>query len=197
VPGNSQVGCKIGPNYADTVGYSDYPGYPEFEEPPLDQGEQNSLPTIKTDLSADEIRARLLKLSKRGKLAGYNQEPQHGLVSVAAHGTPFDSELIAEFDEGELRFRLRLLPLMPIVFVVMLLVAIWPGLPLTDAFLSSFEWYARFEANTGILLWYWYLPLTILPTPFAIKSSLNKSRASAKESAIEATEKIGKAISAG
>jgi len=162
----------------------------------LDQHEENSIPAFATELSAEEVRARLTKMSKRGKLPGYesNVESTQAVASVVAHGTPFDSRLMLELCDGELRFSIKMTRLLPTIFAALLVVTIWPGLPLTDAFLSSFEWYARFEANTGIKLWYWYLPLTILPAPFMWVSALKKSRVSAHVSAIEAVEKMCKVL---
>ena len=84
---------------------------------------------------------------------------------------------------------------MPRVFAALLIVTIWPGLPLTDDFLSSFQWYEHFVGRTGIQTWYWYLPLTVLPAPFAFKGAIKKSKASAYESAIETIEKLGKVLS--
>jgi len=153
------------------------------------------LAPISTALTANEVNARLLKLSKGGKLPGYEGNPDHALAAVAAHGTPFDSKLYIHHDSGQLSFEIKLMQTMPIVFLVVIIVSIWPGLPLTDAFLNSFLWYERFQSNTGVQTWYWYLPLTVLPAPFMWKSAIAKSKASAKESAAEAIEKISKAIS--
>lgn len=133
-------------------------------------------------------------MSKRGKLPGYESDVSEGFAGVAAHGTPFDSRLMLHHSEGELGFELRLNPLMPRVFLILLIVTIWPGLPLTEGFLDSFTWYADLVARSGVKTWYWYLPLTVLPAPFAWKSAIAKSRASAFESAKETIGKIGEAI---
>lgn len=135
-------------------------------------------------------------MSKKGKLPGFDGAPPEGLVSVAAHGTPFDSRLILNNDDGQVTFDLKLITLMPRLFAVLLLVTIWPGLPLTDGFLASFTWYSDFEANSGIKTWYWYLPLTILPAPFAFRSAIKKSKSSSLQSANETIQKISKALAA-
>lgn len=163
----------------------------------MDHDADNPLPTLAIDLSADEIKNRLLKLSKRGKLAGFDAQCPDGLLSIAAHGTPFDSKLILNHHDGEVSFELKLLAMMPRIFALILIVTIWPGLPLTDDFLASFTWYESFMANIGFKTWYWYLPMTVLPAPFALKGAIKKSKSSAKQSAIEAIEKISKALGAG
>ncbi|PCI11483.1 hypothetical protein COB72_00760 [bacterium] len=152
------------------------------------------LPTISTNLDAQEVKGRLLKMSKRGKLPGYDGDCASGLLSVAAHGAPFDSKLIVNHQDGEVSFNFELIPMMPRIFAALLIITIWPGLPLTEGFLDSFTWYSDFVAKTGIKTMYWYLPMTILPAPFMWKSSLQKSKASAHESAIETVEKIDKVL---
>ncbi len=149
-----------------------------------------ALPRLETGLEPSEIKSRLSSLSKRGKLPGYEPDEQAALCSVAAHGTPFDSKLLLIHTDGTLRFECRLLPMMPRIFALLLVITVWPGLPLTDGFMSSFDWYTGMMAKLGIDKWHWYMPLTILPAPFAWRGAIMKSRASANESALEAIEKI-------
>lgn len=155
-----------------------------------DPNEKTSLPEVPTSHATDEIRARLRSLSKKGKLPGYEPDEPGAICSVAAHGVPFDSKLILRSGEGSVVFETRLLPTMPWVFAIVLIIAIWPGLPLTDSFLSSFDWYMSIMGSIGIDTWHWYLPLTVLPAPFAMRSAIRKSRSSARESALEQIEKI-------
>jgi hypothetical protein len=162
---------------------------------PLTDAADQSLPTIATQLGSEEIKGRLLKLSKRGKLAGYEPSCPNGLAAVAAHGAPFDSKLVLHHRDGEVSFELKMIALMPQLFVALLIVTIWPGLPLTEVFLDSFVWYTDFVAKTGIETWHWYLPLTVLPAPFAFKGAIKKSKSSAYESAIETIEKLDKVLS--
>jgi hypothetical protein len=152
------------------------------------------LPTLQINHPPDEVRARLTKLSKRGKLPGYESNEPGAVCSVAAHGTPFDSKLLVHLESNSLSFSCVLLPLMPRVFALILVVAVWPGLPLTDSFLSSFDWYNNLMGSIGIKTWHWYLPLTILPAPFAFRGAIMKSRISAHQSALEAIEKIKAAL---
>ena len=148
------------------------------------------LPEFQTQLSSDEIRRRLLSLSKKGKLPGYSSESDMGIASVAAHGAPFDSKLEIIHDSEKVTFEAHLLKLIPTIFAITLVVTIWPGLPLTDGFLRSFVWYDNLMGKIGIETWHWYLPLTILPAPFMFKSAIAKSKLAAHESALETIEKI-------
>lgn len=152
--------------------------------------ENQGLPGVPTTRSEDEIRSGLRTLSKKGKLPGFEPKEPGAICSVAAHGVPFDSKLLLRLEGDTVRFETRLLPMMPWVFGLMLVVAIWPGLPLTDSFLSSFDWYLSLMSSIGIETWHWYLPLTVLPAPFAFRSAIRKSKLSAQESALEQIEKI-------
>ncbi|MFG0299899.1 MAG: hypothetical protein ACF8K1_09900 [Phycisphaerales bacterium JB047] len=152
--------------------------------------ESQALPSVTTSLSPEEVKGRLTKLSKKGKLAGFEPSEPSALCSVAAHGVPFDSKLLIRHGGASLSFECVLLPMLPRIFVLLLIVTIWPGLPLTDGFLSSFDWYTGLMGSIGIDTWHWYLPLTILPAPFAYRSSMKKSKQSAHESALEAIEKV-------
>ena len=118
------------------------------------------------------------------------------MATVAAHGAPFDSEMLVHHESGRVIFELRMLAMMPRIFALLLVITVWPGLPLTEGFLGSFTWYSDFEASTGIKTWYWYLPLTILPIPFVWKSSMAKSRQSAQQSAVETIDSLRKVLEA-
>jgi len=147
-----------------------------------------TLEVIETKLSATEAKERMGKLSKKGKLPGFDANCQQGLFAVAAHGTPFDSVLIFEHQEGQLTPSLKLTPMIPSIFAALLVITVWPGLPLTDGFLASFPWYGNLMAKIGIDTWHWYLPITILPAPFMWRSAIRKSRDSAYVSAQETIE---------
>lgn len=180
-----------------TYDYADYHGENERNdcEARVSNPDPNpSLPSVPTDRDPAEIKQRLTTLSKRGKLAGFEPNEPDALCSVAAHGTPFDSKMCVHHSGHELSFECELLPMMPRIFALLLVITVWPGLPLTDSFLSSFDWYTGLMAKIGIDTWHWYLPLTILPIPFVWRSAIMKSRTSAIESAHEAIEKIRAAI---
>lgn len=118
--------------------------------------------------------------------------PAVGSFRVRIFGEAFERELIASIaPEGEgsvVRFRLRLMPMMPLVLGITTLVAIWPGVWLTDSMLKAYyppaqDWWPT---------WAWYLPLTVLPLPWAARSMWRKSQATAAEEVrktIEAVER--------
>lgn len=147
------------------------------------------LPSIATGMNASAVFAALSKMSKRGKLAGFEYNGGPGAAIADAHGTPFDSDLVIEYTKGEVQFSLQLRKKMPGIFMALLLVSVWPGLPLTDSFMFNFEWYERLMGES-IQTWMWYLPLTVLPIPFVWKSALKKSKASAHTHAVETIEMI-------
>lgn len=153
-----------------------------------------TLGVIETPLSAQEAKSRMQTLSKKGKLPGFVPECDDGLFSVAAHGMPFDSVLIFNHRDGALMPTLKLARMMPTIFAILLMVTIWPGLPLTEGFLGSFQWYTDLAARFGIETWYWYLPLTILPTPFVWRNAIRKSKQSAFESARETMDLARKVL---
>lgn len=156
----------------------------------LTRHKHQALPTIKTDLEPDAIRERLGGLSKRGKLPGYEPVDPQGICAVAAHGTPFDSKLVLQHEHGVVRFDCKMLPVMPRVFVLLLIITVWPGLLLTEDFLVSFDWYNNILNRIGLETWHWYLPLTVLPAPFAYGSAIRKSRVTAYQSGMETIEKL-------
>jgi len=152
----------------------------------------SSLPSIQTSEGAAAVFELLSKMSKRGELAGFEYEGG-GSAVADAHGTPFDSDLVIENAGGEVRFSLQLRKKIPAIFMALLLVSVWPGLPLTDSFLYSFGWYERLM-GVSIKTWMWYLPLTILPIPFIWKTAIQKSKASAHAHAVETIEMIEKVL---
>lgn len=148
--------------------------------------------TIETPMSPAEVVDRLSSMSKRGKLAGFEKRSSTSAVADA-HGTPFDSDLLITAQESaqgsEVVLDVRLRRKMPWIFVFILILTVWPGLPLTDSFLLGFGWYERLMSGS-VDTWMWYLPITVLPAPFAVRSSIRKSQVSAREHAIETCERI-------
>lgn len=158
-----------------------------------DQGD-GQLESIQTKKTSGEVFSALSKLSKQGKLAGYEYESGSDEATVDAHGTPFDSDLCVRFKDGELSFRMVMRRKLPVIFALILAATVWPGLPLTDSFLFGFEWYERLMGES-IKTWMWYLPLTVLPIPLVWRSSMMKSRVSAAEHAQETIEKLRSVLS--
>ncbi len=93
----------------------------------------------------------------------------------------------------ELRFTTRLKTKLLWVFVVVLLLSIWPGLPITESLLASM--FPTWHWLWGTAAW-WYLPLSIIGAPWAVWSALKKSKAELAVSAIEMIGKIQKELGA-
>lgn len=153
---------------------------------------------IETTLDPSGVVEALKTMSKRGKLAGFQAGGESGSAVVDAHGTPFDSDLIVQSesdgDQTRVRFQLIMRRKMPILFALILVVTIWPGLPLTESFMLSFGWYERLLGDS-IETWMWYLPLTMIPAPFAWRSAILKSKKSAHQHAQETIERIRSVLS--
>jgi hypothetical protein len=157
---------------------------------PLTQ-EGSALPSIQTAGVPQEVRERLATASRRGRLAGFDAAPSDGsLFAASAHGHPFDSTLLARLEGGRLTFRLVMLRRMPMIFAAILLFTIWPGVYFMDEIVAQFlpgfwrPW----------VTYYWYLPITSLPIPWMWRSTMARSRRSAREHACETIESIAKEI---
>lgn len=158
-----------------------------------------SLPVLKSKHEAQQVLKILSTMSKKGKLAGFVLDQSKGNTHaiVDAHGNPFDSDLIIECsdqDSGcEIRFTRTMRKKLPIIFAVILVVTVWPGLPLTDSFMLNFGWYERLMGSR-FETWMWYLPITVLPIPFVWRSTMKRSEDSAHGHALETIERIRKHI---
>lgn len=150
----------------------------------------DAIPPVPTDLPAAEAVARLEQLSKKGKLPGFERGGGRGAdASFAAHGSPFEGRVLVRVRDGRADFDLHMPRKWAAIFAVVLVLTVWPGLPITDGFLQSFVWYERLTAG-WFDTWVWYLPLTIIPAPFALRSAMRKSRASSLEHARETVERL-------
>ncbi|MCH7961772.1 MAG: hypothetical protein IIC49_05510 [Planctomycetes bacterium] len=150
------------------------------------------LAVIRTRLSADEILDRVGTLSQRGRLPGFAGGRDGVLFVAMAFGRPFDRTLearaVAGTDGTELRFTSRLNRGLPWAFIALTAVSIWPGVWLTDSLLRTyFDWY-RFAT------WMWYLPVSVVPLPWAVRAIVRRSETAAAESARELIERIRAAV---
>lgn len=142
---------------------------------------------IRTSLHAGEILDRLDQAARRGKLAGFTKGGCGGLFSVETHGHPYDGDLIASANfgqpyDGRITFQFRLRRKMPVIFAILLLATIWPGVYFMDQLIPG-EWgLIRTE--------WWYLPLTILPIPWMWRTLMRRSLASNRTMAEEAIAKM-------
>lgn len=140
---------------------------------------------------------RLSQASRRGKLPGFHPGPGEQEFRVRLMGEPFDRELRGRADAGEgagsaVTLNERVMLLWPVVAGVLCVVAIWPGVWLTDSMLETYwPWFtARVET------WWWYMPLTVIPLPFALRSMWRKSQKSSDEQREKAIRAIREALSA-
>ena len=150
------------------------------------------LAVIRTRLSAEEILECVGKVSQRGRLPGFAGGRGGVLFMATAFGRPFDRVLEARAvmrpDGTELRFTSRLMRGLLWAFIALTAVSIWPGVWLTDSLLRTyFDWY-RFAT------WMWYLPVSVLPLPWAVRAIARRSETAAAESARELIDRICAAI---
>ena len=150
-----------------------------------------SLPHIATDLGVDEIAKRAKRQSERGKLPGYIGNISDGLYEANAFGNPFDYRLIANHEQGKLRFSLRLKRKMPAIFWAVMAFTIWPGVLFTDSLLNTwFGWYP----NQTWITYAWYIPLTVFPLPWLHKTVMARTRLAALVHAHEQIHAIAKSL---
>lgn len=149
------------------------------------------LPPLSTTLADEEIMRRLDGAARRGKLAGFHPHARPALFSVTAYGDTFDYRLIATRVGAELRFALQTPLRVLAIFWGSLAITIWPGMWLTDSMLTTyFSWYQ-------IPTWTWYLPVTLLPVPWMLKTVFGKSRVAAVQHAQEQITRIGEELGGG
>lgn len=152
-----------------------------------------ALPSLRTELSPAEVVSTLEGLAKRGKLAGFSRSSGRGLFTISDFGGPFESVLTAEAAEGSnggttLRFSTRFKPLMPLGFVAVLVVTVWPGVWFTDSLLRTY--FTGYDYQT----WMWYLPLTVPFLPLAWLAAVKRSRSAASGDLGEMLPKIAAAL---
>jgi hypothetical protein len=152
---------------------------------------------LRVPLSNDAVVQKLEEAAKRGRLAGFERGTGDVLFTTSAFSAPFDGELEAHaVNNGEgiqLRFSTRMKRKLLWVFVVVLILSIWPGLPITESLLASmFPFWPWLWKST---IW-WYLPLSIIGSPWAVWSAVKKSQAGITVSAVEMVGKIQKELGA-
>jgi len=155
------------------------------------------LPGVRTSKGPREVTRALEEASRRGRLPGFEAGAHGGLFAVAAFGKYFDQRLVADVASGKgegegegtrLRFRAVTPPTLPVIFVVVMIATVWPGLPLTQSLMNSY-----FPSIAGWTPW-WYLPLTVLSVPFVLRKLFRDSFEAAHESSLEAIGKIAREI---
>jgi hypothetical protein len=159
------------------------------------------LPVLRSPLSRDEIISRVKAAAMRGRIEGFEGTASSGQLRsadfrVEAFGTPFDGELgglitadASSAPGSTVRFATRMLPRLPIVFLIILILTVWPGVVLTEKIIADY-----FPAGWYKYTVYWYYPLSVPTVPWAMWVSLRRSRVSIAESARRAIDQIAKEI---
>lgn len=160
-----------------------------------------TLPTITVAGEPASILTRLEAAAKRGKLAGFraiSSTSPDGLFVIQDFGGPFESTLTAravpQAGSTELAFSRRMQPRLAWVYLVVLIITVWPGVWLTDSMLRTY--FTGYDYQT----WMWYLPLTAPFVPWAMWVSIRKSRRTGDAEAVriigEVATLLGAAASA-
>lgn len=125
--------------------------------------------------------------SRRGRLAGFSAGPGPAEFRATLFSEPFDHELRAGIQPqpgggSVVNSTARMLPRMPAIFLVVLILTVYPGVLLTDTMIPG-EW-------GWIDTWIWYVPITALPIPWLWMKWMKKCRAAAGASAYELLHKV-------
>ncbi|MDP1661766.1 MAG: hypothetical protein Q8L55_07605, partial [Phycisphaerales bacterium] len=117
------------------------------------------LPVLGVELSPPEILTKLAETARRGRLAGFEKGEKGVLFKTCVFSTPFEGELLARAESAgpgttRLRFSTQMKKKLLAGFIVILLVSIWPGLPVTESLLASIVPSWRWLWATTI---WWYL----------------------------------------
>lgn len=151
-----------------------------------------TLPQLHTSLGVDAILERLRTASKRGRLAGFSAPARAVPLAdfqVNAFGTPFEADLIGRLHSdapstgpSTIRFELHQRRLGFWLFAAGLILSVWPGVLIVDSMIPG-EW-------GWPTTWWWYVPLTALPIPWALRAVRRKSLQTTTASANEMIEKV-------
>ncbi len=162
---------------------------------------QEPLPDLHSPRTPPEVIDRLATASKRGRLAGFRRLPGaeggeggEGLAfEFDAFATPFEYSGIGtvtpEGAGSRVSFALRARRRMPIIAAVILVVTLWPGLPLTESMIDTYWAWHRAHVQT----WWWYVPMWVLCLPW-MWSSWKKSRRDAEADARKTIAKISQEL---
>lgn len=151
-------------------------------------------PPIFAPMSPSEAIRRLDRASKQGRLPGFERRGELRFRALV-YGEPFDREMLcdvrAEGDGCVLGCRLRLLKRLPTVAIALIVVSIWPGVWLTDSMIQTyFPGYPNAFWVTAV----WYLPLTVVPLPWILRSMWRKSEGIAQEELVRTVGRIVRAV---
>ena len=140
-----------------------------------------AVPDLRSSMSPGSLVERLDLAARRGRLPGFRANPADGSFRVRLYGGNFDRMLegraSGDGSSARVALRVRLLPGMPLAFAFISVLTVWPGVLLMDSMLLTY--YP--PSQTWIPTWWWYIPLTALPLPFAAKKLWRASNALAEE----------------
>lgn len=148
-----------------------------------------AVPGIRAESDPAAVMEAISTASKRGRMPGFRRTGD-STFEVALFGSPFDRMLVGRIEAAEggaiVRFDVRTPPLLPWIFAVLLIVSIWPGIVLVDHLIpGDWGWWPT---------WWWYLPLTIIPTPFTWQWAMKKTDATTYASSQETLAAIAKEV---
>ena len=103
------------------------------------------------------------------------------LITVAMWALNIPVSKLALDDWEPLAFSLVLRRKIPAIFGVVLLLSIWPGMPMTDSMLRT--WSTWYDSLPSWATQAWYVPLMVLPLPWMWLSWVRSSRRAANEQA--------------
>jgi hypothetical protein len=135
-------------------------------------------------------------LARAGKLPGF-QRLAPTSCTARIFGQPFDRDLIVDAADSAsgsvVQLSSRLRRKFPAIFILVAIFTIWPGVWLTDSLIQT---YFSGASSWMIKTWMWYLPLSIIPLPFAAKSMWRKSQSAAAEHFAEVQQRIAQSVGA-
>lgn len=150
-----------------------------------------------TPRSPEDILSTLDLAARRGKLPGFHAigaASSGPIFLMREFGTPFESALMASASPlatgTRLTWTLRLQRKLPLLFLVVLVLTVWPGVWVTDSMLKTY--FAGYDFAT----WKWYLPLTVPCVPWVMWTATRKSRLTAREEAVRLVAKVREVLDA-
>lgn len=161
-------------------------------QPPSKPEPPPTLDPLEVRLPPQAITSLLDAAARRGELPGYRAGNGASLFEITDFGTPFESVLKASALEERgvtrIRWELAVQRRLPVVFLIILIATVWPGVWLTDSMIRTYF------SGYDIATWKWYLPLTAPFVPWAMWSAIRKSQVSAHGQAAELVEKVRQVV---
>lgn len=148
---------------------------------------------IVSPLDSGEAMTAMERAGRRGRLPGFEKLTGR-TFRVDCDSIPFEYAIAGTIEGGtadapegagsRITLRVYRKQLMPMIFAVVLIFTVWPGVWLTDSLIATY-WsaYGGWSRSMPWLTYAWYLPITALPLPWIWKSLTGKSAAMARESA--------------